>query len=86
VNYRKWIQKAVNGDIDKMEGFAKLAEELGEVGKALNEESLVAILNELEHLEVIAMCYRNSIRVKAGLPLETAFREEAGLYVTNAKD
>jgi len=78
MNYKKWIKRSAAGEISALEGLAKLTEELGEVGKAMNEEGVPAILMELEHVEFMARMVRNSIRVQAGfIPERNAFEFEA---------
>jgi len=76
MNYKKWLARAENGEISASEGLAKLMEEMGEVGKARNEQGTEHLLLELEHVEFMAMIVRNSIRVRVGMNLEPAFKRE----------
>lgn len=61
MNYKKWQDRADAGDISPLTGLAKLTEEVGEVGKAINEQGTDEILEELRHVEFIAMCLRISL-------------------------
>jgi NTP pyrophosphatase (non-canonical NTP hydrolase) len=67
MNYKKWEARAkaakTGGDPRYSPVWlAKLAEEMGEVGKAINEEGPEQLLLELEHVEFIATQYRKAIR------------------------
>lgn len=75
MNYKKWQKRArhyAGGGMPApyLEFLSKLVEEVGEVGKAINEEGITDVLTELEHVEFIAKEFRQAIRSHTGMELE----------------
>lgn len=56
MNRGKWLQET-----DQYKLFCKLAEEVGEVGKALQEQGLDDIVEEIDHVVFIATQLRRSV-------------------------
>jgi phosphoribosyl-ATP pyrophosphohydrolase len=53
MNFKKWENVSVDGP-NQAKLFFKLTEEVGEVGKAFNEEEQANVVEELEHVIFIA--------------------------------
>jgi hypothetical protein len=68
MNKKKWMKfanKTTPASFDPRKNplwISKLAEELGEVGRSLNEEGPEETLVELEHLKFIATQFQDAIR------------------------
>lgn len=61
MNYKKWQRKAKTDRLSYSEAFLKLVEEVGEVGKAMNEQTDSELLEEIGHVIFIAQCFETAI-------------------------